>query len=74
MNNGSLHIKSNIHRKTTTSATDQSLIHNTNQDTSLDLTDISILSVGPNRIRGMLTDDDEIVMIKTSINQIQSDI
>jgi hypothetical protein len=61
MNNGTLHIKSNIHRKITTSATDQSLIHNINQDTSLDLTDVSILSVDLNHTCGMLTDDDEIV-------------
>ncbi len=52
---------------TTTSGTDQSLrtslIHNTDQDTSLDLTDVSILSVGLTRYQhhdhGMLTDDDE---------------
>jgi len=60
MNNASLHMKSNNNRKI---PTDQSLIHNTNQDTSLDLTDVSILSVGltryHNHTHGMLTDDDE---------------
>jgi hypothetical protein len=68
MNNGSLHMKSNNTRLTTTSITDQSLrtslIHNnTEQDTSIDLTDVSILSVGLTRYQnhdhGMLTDDDE---------------
>jgi hypothetical protein len=76
MNNGSLHMKSNNLRPLTTSITDQSLrtslIHNTDQDTSLDLTDVSILSVGlaryQNHDHGMLTDDDddnEVVRIKT---------
>jgi hypothetical protein len=69
MNNGFLHIKSNNSRITTTKlGTDQSLrtslIHNTDQNTSIDLTDVSILSVGLTRYQhrynhGMLTDDDE---------------
>jgi hypothetical protein len=67
MNNGFLHMKTNNTRITTTSETDQSirtsLIHNTNQDTSLDLTDVSIVSVGLTHYQhhdhGMLTDDDE---------------
>jgi hypothetical protein len=63
MNNGSLHIKSNNSRTTTKSGTDQSLIHNIDQNTSLDLTDVSILSVGvthyQNHNHEMLTDDDE---------------
>ncbi|CAF4830277.1 unnamed protein product, partial [Rotaria sp. Silwood1] len=52
---------------TTTSLTDQSLrtslIRNTDHDISLDLTDVSILSVGLKRYQNhnheMLTDDDE---------------
>jgi hypothetical protein len=67
MNNDFLHMKSNIHRKITTLTTDQSLIHNINQNTSLDLTDISILSVGLNHTHGMLTDDDEVVGINRKI-------
>jgi hypothetical protein len=69
MNNGSLHMKGNNSRTTTTtsSLTDQSLrtslLRNTDQDTSLDLTDVSILSVGLTRYQhhdhGMLTDDDD---------------
>jgi len=67
MNNDSLHIKSNNSRTTTKSGTDQSLhtslIHNIDQNTSLDLTDVSILSVGvthyQNHNHEMLTDDDE---------------
>jgi len=67
MNNGSLPIKGNNSRPTTTSIPDQSLrtslIRNTDQDTSLDLTDVSILSVGLTRYQhhdhGMLTDDDD---------------
>ncbi|CAF1355808.1 unnamed protein product [Adineta ricciae] len=66
MNNGSLPIKGNNSR-TTTSITDPSLraslIRTSNQDTPLDLTDVSILSVGLTRFQhhdhGMLTDDDD---------------
>lgn len=69
MNNGSLRMKSNNSRTTTTTTlvTDKSLrkslIRNTNQDTSINLTDVSILSVGLKRNQNlnheMLTDDDE---------------
>ena len=67
MNNGSLHMKNNNTRIRTKSGTDQSLrttlIHNINQNNSLDLTDVSILSVGLTHYQhhnyGMLTDDDE---------------
>ena len=61
-------MKGNNSRTTTSSITDQSLrtslIRNTDQNTSLDLTDVSILSVGLRRYHqhhdhGMLTDDDE---------------
>lgn len=69
MNNGYLRMKSNNSRTTTTTTlvTDKSLrkslIRNTNQDTSINLTDVSILSVGLKRNQNlnheMLTDDDE---------------
>ena len=67
MSNGSLHMKGSNFRTPTTSINDQliqaSLIQNTDRDTSLDLTDVSILSVGLARYRNsnheMLTDDDE---------------
>ena len=67
MNNGSCHMKGNYSRTTTTSIPDQSLrtslIRNTDHDTSLDLTDVSILSVGLKRFQNhnheMLTDDDD---------------
>jgi hypothetical protein len=63
MNNGSLLMKNNNTRKKTTSGTNQSLRTSLNQDTSLDLTDVSILSVGLTHYQhhdhGMLTDDDE---------------
>ena len=66
MNNGSLPIKGNNSR-TTTSITDPSLraslIRTSNQETPRDLTDVSILSVGLTRFQhhdhGMLTDDDD---------------
>ncbi|UJR22944.1 hypothetical protein I4U23_025971 [Adineta vaga] len=70
MNNGSLPLKGNNSRTTTTtttSITDQSLrtslLRTTNQDIPLDLTDVSILSVGLSRYQhhdhGMLTDDED---------------
>jgi hypothetical protein len=82
MNNGSLHIKNNNSRTTTTTTpgTDQSLrtslTHNIDQNTSLDLTDVSILSVDlthyQNHNHEMLTDDDEdneVVRINKNINK-----
>ena len=60
-------MKGSNFRTPTTSINDQliqaSLIQNTDRDTSLDLTDVSILSVGLAHYRNshheMLTDDDE---------------
>ena len=64
MNNDCLHMKSKNSRiRTTDQSLHTSLIHNTNQNSSLDLTDVSILSVDLRRYQhhdhGMLTDDDE---------------
>ncbi|CAF4721706.1 unnamed protein product, partial [Rotaria magnacalcarata] len=67
MNNGSCRMKGNYSRTTTASIPGQSLrtslIRNTDHDTSLDLTDVSILSVGLKRFQNhnheMLTDDDD---------------
>ena len=48
---------------TTTTTTDQTLKHNSKQDSSIDLTDVSIISVGLTRFshphHRMLTDDEE---------------
>lgn len=60
MNNGSLHMKNSSR---TTSITDQTLKQNSNKDSSIDLTDVSIISVGLTRYQQynhrMLTDDEE---------------
>jgi hypothetical protein len=58
----------------TSSITDQTLKHNSKQDSSIDLPDVSIISVGltryPHHNHRMLTDDEEdIEVVKKKMNQ-----
>lgn len=67
MNNASLQMNSNHTRKKATTDTEQSLrtlvIPHLDQNTALDLADVSILSVGlrryPHHTNEMLTDDED---------------
>lgn len=84
MNNASLQMNSNHIRKKPTTDTEQSLrtlvIPHSDPNTSIDLSDVSILSVGlrryPNHTNEMLTDDEddnEVVRISFFSLEIQLD-